>query len=322
MPNDDDDFKSLFGELPQRVEELWYEDGTLIIEAGGFAFRVYAGILSARSSVFCDMMSIPQPESSASQSCPTVTLHDCPQDLTHFLKAIMDSQYFEPPPHKTNLSVITGVLRLSTKYDVPYLRKRALMHLNRSYPSSLKAWDNRNKSRTIPSITNLPFMLLCLAREVDVPWIMPQLMHCINTRPMTQILEGILWDEVQIKLSEEHKKLLIIGRLELAHLQNSLLLNTLHFENNGCMDPKECFKARSQLLKVGLSINEINALDIFRYKPFRPYKGDMCERCSTDWQSRLDFARKAVWKRLPNVFGYSGWAELNQLRASALEITA
>ncbi|THU75115.1 hypothetical protein K435DRAFT_707641, partial [Dendrothele bispora CBS 962.96] len=130
--SDDSDVEILDEEAPellQRVEELWFEDGTLIIEARGSAFRVYAGLLSARSSVFHDMMSIPQPASSASQPCPTVTLHDSPQDLTHFLKAIMDSQYFESPPHKTSVPIITGVLRLSTKYDVPYLRKRALMHL-------------------------------------------------------------------------------------------------------------------------------------------------------------------------------------------------
>ncbi|THU75761.1 hypothetical protein K435DRAFT_565098, partial [Dendrothele bispora CBS 962.96] len=129
--------------------------------------------------------------------------------------------YFEPPLYKTNLSIITGVLRLSTKYDVPYLRKRALMHLDCSYPStSLKAWDARGPVRTIPPITNTQFKLLCLAREVDVPWIMPQLMYCVCAKPVTQILEGILWDDIQVRPSEQDQKLLMVGRSELTYLQN------------------------------------------------------------------------------------------------------
>ncbi|THU75501.1 hypothetical protein K435DRAFT_974800 [Dendrothele bispora CBS 962.96] len=306
-------------ELLQRVEELWFEDGTLIIEARGTAFRVYAGLLSARSSVFRDMMSIPQPESSASHSCPTVTLHDSPQDLTHFFKAIMDSQYFEPPPYKTNLSIITGVLRLSTKYDVPYLRRRALMHLDCSYPStSLKAWDARGPVRTIPPIINTPFMLLCLAREVDVPWIMPQLMYCVSGLPMP-ILEGILWDEIQVKPSEQDQKLLIVGRSELAYLQNRFIFNTLRFKSDDfCADPEE---ARFQLLGAALSTKEIHALGRFGHEQLKPYKEDMCESCNTEWNSRLDSARREVWNRLPSVFGYSDWEELNKLRTLDLGIT-
>ncbi|KAJ7261528.1 hypothetical protein C8J57DRAFT_1232389 [Mycena rebaudengoi] len=44
------------------------------------------------------------------------------------------------PPAKTDLAAITGILRLSHKYDVQYLRK-ALLHLDTGYPTSLAVYE-------------------------------------------------------------------------------------------------------------------------------------------------------------------------------------
>jgi hypothetical protein len=76
----------------QRVEELWFEDGNLVIQAGNTLFRVYRGVLAARSPVFYDMLSFPQPsDSELVEGCPLVRLHDSASEVTVFLKAIFDS---------------------------------------------------------------------------------------------------------------------------------------------------------------------------------------------------------------------------------------
>lgn len=39
--------------------------------------------------------------------------------------------------------MVSGILRLSTKYIIESLRIKALAHLSIAWPSSLKAWDLR-----------------------------------------------------------------------------------------------------------------------------------------------------------------------------------
>lgn len=39
--------------------------------------------------------------------------------------------------------VVSGILRLSTKYLCDSLRAKALVHLSKAWPSDLKAWDMR-----------------------------------------------------------------------------------------------------------------------------------------------------------------------------------
>ena len=72
-----------------RDAEFWFEDGSVVLVAGGIAFKVYRGVLSDRSPVFKDMFSLPQPPSSSPFDTPVVHLTDSPQDLRHILRACM-----------------------------------------------------------------------------------------------------------------------------------------------------------------------------------------------------------------------------------------
>ncbi|KAJ7718953.1 hypothetical protein DFH07DRAFT_784761 [Mycena maculata] len=95
-----------------QVPGLWFEDGSLIIQAGDCQFRVYRGVLAKRSSVFQDMLSFPQPAD-----------------------AELVEGYFD---------TIVGCLRLSEKYRVDYLRRRAsaLVHPTSRCCTTLSECDN------------------------------------------------------------------------------------------------------------------------------------------------------------------------------------
>ncbi|KAJ7061540.1 hypothetical protein C8F01DRAFT_937617, partial [Mycena amicta] len=43
----------------RRIEELWFEDGNIVLQAGAAMYRVYRGTLAMHSSVFKDMLSFP-----------------------------------------------------------------------------------------------------------------------------------------------------------------------------------------------------------------------------------------------------------------------
>ena len=75
-------------------EEFWYEDGSIFLETTKVVFKVYRGPLVAQSPVFKDMLSIPQPSNTHTQSRdhPVIHLTDSPEDLRHVLRVLMPSK--------------------------------------------------------------------------------------------------------------------------------------------------------------------------------------------------------------------------------------
>jgi hypothetical protein len=73
-----------------QCKDLWYPDGTIILQAENQQFRVYGGLLAENSQVFSDMFAFPQPVSNgaATDSPPVVHLQDSKDDLYCFLKAL------------------------------------------------------------------------------------------------------------------------------------------------------------------------------------------------------------------------------------------
>ena len=71
-------------------EEFWLEDGNIILISSSTAFRIYRGLLAARSSVFADMFtaSSSKPDESY-EGCPVIHLSESPEDLRHFLRVLL-----------------------------------------------------------------------------------------------------------------------------------------------------------------------------------------------------------------------------------------
>lgn len=77
-----------------RRDDVWFEDGNLILQTDDALFRVYSGLLAARSSVFRDMLAFPQPPDGnlTHENCPVVRIYDSTKDVHFFLNAIFDSE--------------------------------------------------------------------------------------------------------------------------------------------------------------------------------------------------------------------------------------
>jgi hypothetical protein len=67
--------------------EIWYDDGSVVIQANSTQFRVHRSILSAHSSVLKDM--VPNAEELV-EGCPIILLSDSAEDMAHLLKALHD----------------------------------------------------------------------------------------------------------------------------------------------------------------------------------------------------------------------------------------
>ena len=80
--------------IPQKSSELWYPDGSVVLQSENTLFRVYAGFLSQSSTVFREMFDDPWPEEPRTyEDVPLVRIHESAEDALVFLKAIYNPQY-------------------------------------------------------------------------------------------------------------------------------------------------------------------------------------------------------------------------------------
>ncbi|KAL1659878.1 hypothetical protein GGF50DRAFT_64397 [Schizophyllum commune] len=76
-----------------RCEELWYDDGNLILQAERTQFRVHRSILCKQSIVFKDMKeaSCTSTGSITVEGCPVVELQDSAKEIRYMLQCIYDT---------------------------------------------------------------------------------------------------------------------------------------------------------------------------------------------------------------------------------------
>ncbi|KAJ6447573.1 hypothetical protein C8R47DRAFT_937378, partial [Mycena vitilis] len=168
----------------QRVQNLWFADGNIVIQAGNSQYRVFA-----HSSVFSDLFSLPQqPDSELVEGCPFVRLPDPDIEVTPFLKAIFDPEFFLRHPAPTEFDFIVACVSLGHKYGVEYLLRRALIHLSSTYHTTLSQMDGRMFKNTIsrapsweyPDELAFRIRAIELTRQVDATWILPSAFYSLS----------------------------------------------------------------------------------------------------------------------------------------------
>ncbi|KAJ7490854.1 hypothetical protein FB451DRAFT_1079609 [Mycena latifolia] len=321
---------------PHRVRELWFEDGNVVIQAGSSQFRLYRGILAARSPVFQDMFSFPQPpDSELVDECPVVHIPDAATEVTHFLKAIFVPEYFPSFPALTTFDIIVGCLRLSHKYQVDYLRRRALVHFSSRYRTTLLEWDSsgyedkrRPASKTVSWPTPLDqafeIRVIQIAREVDAPWVLPTAFYRLSSTFKilgTDIFHGTIYDDVPIALCIQDQKSFIKGhdiqaQSTSADIMQFLCHPPLHVP--GCASPMRCALERLQIIKnsrwlararASIPLDAWDDWDVLR---------NVCQTCLLLLQRTHTEARQLFWDQLPKMYGLPVWEELEKMKAAAI----
>lgn len=93
-PGAQDESPSL--EFPERPEKLWFEDGSVVLQAGNVQFKVHRSILAKHSSIFADLFRVPQPVSEPTlEGCPIVHLQDNPEDLKRVLLILYGDRWVQ-----------------------------------------------------------------------------------------------------------------------------------------------------------------------------------------------------------------------------------
>ncbi|KAJ7932802.1 hypothetical protein B0H13DRAFT_2307459 [Mycena leptocephala] len=324
---------------PQRVQELWFEDGNIVIQAGNSLYRVFRGILATHSSVFKDMLSFPQPpDSELVEGCPLVRLPDSDKEVTPFLKALFYPEFFEPFPASTSFEIIPGCLRLSHKYGVDYLHRRALIHLSSEYRTKLvesdtSFYDGGDLSRPAaqhiswgrPTERTYLIATIQLAREVDAPWILPSAFYelAFNYRELGKaVFHGVVFNGVPASISAQDQDLFANGH----NIQNaSTMADILRFlfhpsEIEGCTSSKTCFSLRLQAMESrrgNFRLYASTPLGVWDETDWISLD-NLCPACLAVLKQTHEDARQAFWDKLPEIYGLPEWEELERLRAAAI----
>ncbi|KAJ7184938.1 hypothetical protein C8R46DRAFT_468554, partial [Mycena filopes] len=116
-------------------ENLWFTDTTLVLRAENRLFRrTPTWDLGSKIARLADSCTICCRFLSLRMVKPSMGAHL--YDLS--LKAIFHYDFFEPWPSTLEFRVVAGILRLSQKYQVDPLWKRALIHLSERCATSLE----------------------------------------------------------------------------------------------------------------------------------------------------------------------------------------
>ncbi|KAJ7494261.1 hypothetical protein B0H11DRAFT_2190590 [Mycena galericulata] len=299
----------------QRIGKLWFEDGNIVIQAGNSQFRVYRGILAARSSVFQDMLSFPQPpDSELFEGCP----------LTRF---------FMPYPARTTFDVVTGCLRLSHKYGVDYLRRRALVHLSSGYDTELSRWDEAKHyfpdSLPVPFFPESPeadIYAIQLFREVDALWLLPNAFYHLSSNFENVgrgIFHGVVYNGIQASLSFEDQENFVHGHA----IQSRSAVKMLNFlgdsDIEGCASPTECaigrFAAIGNISQALLQIYHSDPLDVWaKAGEIEALEEATCLTCFAALEDTHQAARQALWDKLPRIYRLPPWEELEKMKIAAI----
>ncbi|KAJ6579215.1 hypothetical protein DFH09DRAFT_1310555 [Mycena vulgaris] len=270
-----------------RVEDLWFPDANLHPKRSVISFH--------------DMVAFPQPECTDGDTFdgnPVVFLHDSAADVEVFLRAVFDSSFFMPPPSPTYFTTVIGVMRLSHKYDVQYLFRRALSHLDSIYPTSFQEFSDANLRLEAPPVkcpvgvvTDLT--VLRLASELDAPWFLPAVYYSICTYPMKDLFAS---GEPWTALGPDAQQTCLPSQVHL--LRGTAFTHEFlsDIPSDACTSDDHCDQVVSA---ARLAI-------------------ELCPECSSAARKDYTTSQQEFWNRMPITFGLPSWEELRNERRDAM----
>jgi len=251
--------------------------------------------------------------------------------------------FFLPFPASTEFDIIASCLRLSHKYGVDYLHRRALIHLSSAYQTTLSDCDaasyygNKSDARCPPAeirswewpdTWSYYIFSIQLAREVDAPWILPYAFYCLATtypRILSEapsIFHGVVHNGVSVGLSVQDQQSFALGHCNQNASSAVDILRFLSYppEIQGCTSPQRCLSERLEAIELNrenLRLNGSHPLDLWGSEEWE-WLEDLCPACLAVLKKTHQDARQAFWDKLPELYGLPPWEELEKLKAAAI----
>ncbi|KLO08389.1 hypothetical protein SCHPADRAFT_893904 [Schizopora paradoxa] len=179
---------------PTPNKKVWKSDGNIVLATDKHLYRVHKSVLSENSLVFRDMLDLASPDSddgekspegdgasengpNSWEGLPVVRLRDKDEELEYLLRALYSRRFFRVHEQST-VPIVTGLLNLSNKYDVPDLRYDVVKHLQRYFPSTLEEYKLRDNHKIFAHFDDADLhRLLALAHHCNARVVLPVLFY-------------------------------------------------------------------------------------------------------------------------------------------------
>ncbi|RDB24320.1 hypothetical protein Hypma_008443, partial [Hypsizygus marmoreus] len=294
---------------PSPSPDFWFKDGSIVIVVEDTAFRIHQSILSRHSDVFADLFTVPQPRTDVQsiEGCPVVHLTDSVADFSDVVRALYEPFYFDRLPPNADLSTlisfVSGILRISTKYNLVLLRQKCIEVLQTKFPCTLEGCDALLASG-YKYVSSTIVRAIPLARETNIPELLPWAFY-ISTNIAT---DAILDDPI---LSWQDKALCLAGKNHLWEMQKSLTHRFL-FEFTKALTCQQACQSRLPQTMNWRRAEELraNPHPLHLFDDWDTLK--VCSKCLELVQAQHQKGREQVWNRLPAIFHLGSWDDIHK----------
>jgi len=210
---------------------------------------------------------------------------------------------------------------------VAYLRKRALAHLFLSYPLTLDQWDRRQKVSTLgaeldigawPGSTSKTLQVIEVAKNLDIPWILPAAYYDCSTVSLELLLGEPKWNDGTI--DTDIKNHILIGYQKQTNATRSQMLEFLYCDPlERCARKDVCGEVKRRLYCATQEWSVNKPLEVMVDGDWECFLGDLCGLCLEVSKVRFQNARKEFWERLPEIFGLPKWEVLVGMYGEAVD---
>ena len=227
-------------------------------------------------------------------------------------------------PTLNDLPEIVSLLRLSTKYEVPYFRQRTIEVLQTWYPSTFSGFEELQSSEKPPPDLKHHIEVANVAKETFAWILLPSaLLYCaITTSHLSDLYDGMtLSDGSRVALLPEHKRAIILGRphLELAYRTETfafLYLGMSRPLSTSCFSRSACPTFCQKYLEGSSRSLFNNPFSLFSLCKQEATNARCCQMCIAHWETVNKKSAEALWERLPSLFELYAWDNLQAMTDS------
>ncbi|KAF8147475.1 hypothetical protein B0H34DRAFT_668342 [Crassisporium funariophilum] len=307
----------------ERIPKLWFPDGSVVLEAENKHFRVHKGVIAAHSSVFKDMFESlpPAGDEERVEGCAVIHLANPAESVQHFLMAIYDASFFEPPPSHTTLSIVQAIARLSYQYEVKFLLRRALAHLETHCPLTLDGWKTRGITSTLLEKPSRGLDLVSKKLEVvhtiylvKALWLLPAAMYDLCLDDIKDIVKNTQWDECNIGGLQDLCIFAWTEHSRMLHVHFSSMLSSILAQR--CAARLSCLQAALYSACEWPLERRSRCAHTSARQYFDLVCTELCKDCPRALLEGMEIVTNEFWKAMPHNYGMSSWDELKIKRAA------
>ncbi|KAF8170315.1 hypothetical protein K438DRAFT_1614267 [Mycena galopus ATCC 62051] len=305
---------SNFQNAPETRSDIWYKDGSVVLQAGNTQFRVHWGVLSQHSSFFRDLEGLPQPsDQSTIEGCPIVELHDAVEDVKCVLTTLYD------PTHLTQtalpLAELGALIRLGRKYDFKNLLDSAVVRITFENPTTLDEFqalraNGPYKPTRIAHCPGFYLDLLILIRENNIVSALPvAYFHAIKYNSLLHDGNPRV-DKTPASLPSVDLRTCVLGRERLLteQFQPGYTLGWLReWQYRDYDDPEGCSATRKSWFHSYMDGNNVGSFIQFSTPLVQQA---FCTQCHRHIVESSTAGQQKTWEALPGIFDLSTWNEL------------